>query len=83
MKASKIRELGEKIEKMFKRYHVNITIIDWDNLKDRVRYEVKLKSNTRNADISARALDVQSRLKLPLFQVGVDRFNVYIVLLPN
>lgn len=79
MKASKIRELGEKIEKMFKCYHVNIAIIDWDNLKDRVRYEVKLKSNTRNTDISARALDVQSRLKLPLFQVGVDRFNVYIV----
>lgn len=71
MKASKIRELGEKIEKMFKCYHVNIAIIDWDNLKDRVRYEVKLKSNTRNTDISARALDVQSRLKLPLFQVGV------------
>ncbi len=79
MRASEIRELGGKIEKMFKRYNINIAITDWENLKDRVRYEVKLKGNTRNADISARALDVGSRLKLPLFQVFVEKFTVYIV----
>lgn len=79
MRASEIHELGGKIEKMFKRYNVNIAITDWENLKDRVRYEVKLKGNTRNADISARTLDIGSRLKLPLFQVLVEKFTVYIV----
>ena len=78
MKESKIRELSEKIEKIFKRYSVNISIIDYDCLTDRVRYEVKPKGKTRNADIAAHALDVQSRLKLPLFQVVVEGFNVYI-----
>lgn len=79
MRASEIRELGEKIEKLYKRFNVNLDIVDWKILRDRVRYEVRLKSNTRNANIAARALDVQSRLKLPLFQVVVEGFNVYIV----
>lgn len=73
------QELAEKIEKMFKRYNINIKIDDWNILPDRVCYKVKLKGNTRNSDIVARAYDVQSRLKLPLFHVVVNQLDVYIV----
>lgn len=72
-------ELGEDIEKAYKRYRVNIGITDWIIIPDRFIFSVKLKGETREAHVRARVSDVQQRLKLPLFQVVKSDFNIYIV----
>lgn len=72
-------ELAEKIEKAFRRYKVNMEIINWGTSQDRVIFEVKLKGETREARLLARLSDVQLRLKLPLFQVFKQDFRIYIV----
>lgn len=71
--------LAEKIEKTFRRYKVNMEIIDCGTFRDRAIFEVKLKGETREEQLLARVSDVQLRLKLPLFQVFTERFTIYIV----
>ncbi len=75
----KALKLCENIEKIYKKFGINISIDDWIFDKNRTRFELELKGNTTEADIRARAPDVQSRLKLPLFQVLEEKFTVYIV----
>jgi len=71
-------ELQEKIEKIYSRYRINISIIDWSADSDRVIYEVKLKGNTREDQVMARARDVQFRLKLELFEPFIEGLTIYI-----
>lgn len=75
----KAYELSEKIEKIFKNFGINISIPDWEFEKDRIQFKIKLKGGTREKDVRAHAQDVQSRLKLPLFQVFEEKFTLYIV----
>lgn len=71
--------LAEKIEKTFRRYKVNMEIIDCGTFHDRAIFEVKLKGETREEQLLARVSDVQLRLKLPLFQTFKQDFTIYIV----
>ena len=75
---AKTDELREDIEKQFERYGVNIKIKDSLTKKDRVIFAVKLKGATREAQLFARASDVQLKLKLPLFQPFKHNFTLFI-----
>lgn len=75
---AKVDELSEDIEKQFERYGVKIRIKDSLTKKDRVIYDVKLKGATREAQLFARASDVQLKLKLPLFQPFKHNFSLFI-----
>ncbi len=70
--------LREDIEKQFERYGVNIRLKDSLTKKDRVIFAVKLKGATREAQLFARAADVQLKLKLPLFQPFKHNFTLFI-----
>ncbi|MDE7242532.1 MAG: hypothetical protein K2O18_00940 [Oscillospiraceae bacterium] len=72
-------DLGEKIEKVFKRFNVNVELTDWTENNNRVRYDIKLRRNTTEEKLRAYAPDVQNRLKLPLFQVVTEDFDIYLV----
>lgn len=70
--------LSEEVVKEFKKFKDNIEIPDWDFYGNLVLYKVKLKGNTRQADIFDHVSDVQSRLRLPLFQVYKEGFDLCI-----
>ncbi len=72
-------ELSQRIEKAFRRYKVNIEITDCWKAPDRIVFKVKLKGETREAQLLARMSDVQLRLKLHLFQTFKLDFTIYIV----
>lgn len=72
-------KMAEKIERAFRRYKVNIEITNWRTATDRVIFKVKLKRETREAQLLARLSDVQLRLKPPLFQIFTQDFTIYIV----
>lgn len=72
-------ELAEKIEKNYSRYRINISIIDWIQNSKFIKFEVKLKGNTREDQVKARAHDVQLRLKLKVFELCVQDFTIYII----
>jgi len=72
-------ERGEKLEKTFDRFNVNISISNHWILADKIIYEAKLKKNTTLAQVFAHASDVKFRLKLPLLQVVPHKFAVYII----
>lgn len=69
---------SEEAVKEFKKFKDNIEIPDWDFYGNLVLYKVKLKGNTRQADIFDHVSDVRSRLRLPLFQVYKEGFDLYI-----
>lgn len=71
--------LGGKIKGIYKKFGVNISIVTWSFENNRIRFEVELKGSTTEAGVCARATDVQTRLKLPLFRVFEEGFTTYIV----
>ncbi|MDE7245413.1 MAG: hypothetical protein K2O18_15765 [Oscillospiraceae bacterium] len=71
-------ELGEKIRKTYKHFNVNVSI-DIDLCQDQIRYIIKPKGNTRKADIFTYSNDVQTRLKLPIFQICEEQFTIYLI----
>ena len=72
-------ELGESIERAFKRYRVNIGITCLHVQSDKIIFEVKLKGDTREAQLRARLSDVQQRLECSLFQLTKEGFRIFIV----
>lgn len=74
-----VYSLSEKIEKAFKKFNVAIEISDWELLEDRIRYTIKLKGSTGKKAFLAHVQDVQDRLRLPVFEVCVEKFTIYIV----
>ncbi len=68
--------LGEKMEKAYKRYGVNISIKNWDCDSDRFIFFVELKGATTERHVRKHAPDVQQRLRLVQFYV--DKQNLAI-----
>lgn len=74
-----LEELAKKIEKAFKQYNVFVKIDGATVQEDRFIVRLKLKEATREAQVLARARDVQLRLRLPLFAVITDKYVTAIV----
>lgn len=79
VKESEAEDMGSNIVKAYKRFDINIEILEQNILSDRTIFEVKLKGKTRAAHLHARALDVQQRLKFPLFDIKEHKFRIFIV----
>lgn len=73
-------ELAEKLEKEYQKHGVNINIKNWVFDSNRIIYRVKLKGRTREAQLHTYAPDVQLRLKVPVFQVVKQQFNILIII---
>ena len=73
--------LKEKIIKRYRQHGVYIEIRDKDIeiLPDRFKFGIKLPGGTRVDDIKKYATDVKMSLKLPLFQVGQEGLDIFIV----
>ncbi len=74
-----VDELGHDIERVCKRYGVDLELKYIDIRNGRVFFKVKLKKKTRKKDLLAVAEDVQRRLKLPIFLVDEHSFVVYLI----
>ena len=72
-------DLAEDIIKFYAKYNVRISIPWWQYLNSRFIFKVKLKGNTRESHVRANALDVQNRLKLPVFYVMKYDFNLFLI----
>lgn len=74
-------DLAKKIEKVYNRYGVNISINSWRIKSDRVIFKMKLKCSTREAQVWSHARDVQLRLKLKLFEIFIEDLTIYICMI--
>lgn len=72
-------DLAGDVQKAFSRFNVDIKIPRCIPSKNQVLLEIKFKGHTREANLYARAADVQSRLRLPVFKVFKHKFTTYIV----
>lgn len=73
-----VDDLSEQVRKAFGRFNVDIRIPRCIPLNNQVLLEIKFKGHTREAHLYARAADVQSRLRLPVFKVFKHKFTTYI-----
>lgn len=73
-------ELAEKLEKAYQKHGVNINIMNWKCFSNYIIYKVKLKGSTRETQLHTYAKDVQLRLKVPVFQVIKEEFNIFIII---
>lgn len=72
-------DLAERIVKAYDKYGVNIDLKPDSYQRNRFIFSVKIKGNTQEKHIRAYAIDVQLRLKLPLFQVVKEDLTLYII----
>jgi len=71
--------LQEDIVKQYEKHGIKIKITAHWFDRGRYCFEAKLKGNTRESHLRARAPDVQLNLKLPLFQVVRQGLTLYLI----
>lgn len=72
-------EMGENIEKEFKRYGAKIEVGKKIFLPDKIMFSIKTKGNTRISKLYDLVSEVQRKLKLPVFSLVNKDFQYYIV----
>lgn len=77
---TKVDTLKELVEKEYARYGANITLICSKVLADRMIFQVRLKKGTRTKQVFDKTVDVQFRIRMPLFVLGKCGFMIYLVM---
>lgn len=72
-------DLAMNIERIYGKYGVKIDAIAESVHGKRICYRIELKGKTTIPSVLKHAKEVQSRLELPLFQVYLNGFTIYLV----
>lgn len=75
----KAQDLAEDIEKAYGRFDVNVKVTVCVVQHPRICFRLKVKGKTRKAHLLTYAVDVQRRLKLPVFQIEERKFDVLLI----
>lgn len=74
-----IFDLGEKIEKQFKKFKVIIEIKKYEVFENRIVFTLKTKGNTTEKKVRNIVSEVQRNLKLSFCQVSKNNFELFLV----